>query len=63
VKSKFIRVKHRETGDIASIPAGARAQFPDWLPDEGPVPDKAKPKKNLPSQPTQAAPAASNEKE
>lgn len=60
---KFIRVKHRETGDIASIPESARAQFPDWLPAEGPVPAKAKPKINLPSQPTPAAPAASKETE
>lgn len=57
---KFIRVKHRETGDIASIPESARAQFPDWLPDEGPVPAKAKPKITLP---TPAAPAASKETE
>jgi len=59
---KFIRVKNTETGAIASIPESARAQFPDWQPDDGPVPTKAKPKINLPSQPT-AAPAASKETE
>lgn len=58
--TKFIRVKHRESGDVASIPESARPHFPDWEPVEGPVPGKAKPKQNLP---THAAPAASTEKE
>jgi len=61
--AKFIRVKHKETGDIASLPESALPNLLDWEPVDGPAPDKAKPKKNLTSQPTEAVPTASNEKE
>jgi len=61
--AEFIRVKHRETGDVASLPKSALLHLPDWEPVDGPAPEKAKPKKNLPSQPTHAAPAASTETE
>jgi hypothetical protein len=61
--AKFVRVRHKETGDVASLPESALPNLPDWEPVDGPAPDKAKPKKNLPSQPTHAAPAASTEME
>jgi len=61
--AKFVRVRHKDTGDLASLPESALPNLPDWEPIDGPAPDKAKPKKNLPSQPTHAAPAASTETE
>ena len=60
--SDFVRAKNKYTGAIASLPRAAMPMFYDWEIDDGPLPEKAKPKKNLTSQ-TEAVPAASNEKE
>lgn len=60
---KFVRVKHRVHGGIASLPEGALPHFPEWERVDGPEPDRPKPKRNLPSQPTNAASAASTETE
>lgn len=61
--AEFVRVKNIVTGAIASLPKSGLRNFPEWEVDAGPPPEKAKPKKSLPSQPTKAVPAASNEKE
>lgn len=60
--SDFVRAKNKYTGAIASLPRAAMPMFYDWEIDDGPVPEKPKPKKNLPSQ-TEAVSTASNEKE
>lgn len=57
----FVRVRNKVTGAIASLPEDALPMFYDWEPDDGPLPEKAKPKKNLTSQ-TEAVTAASTEK-
>lgn len=46
----FVRVRNKVTGAIASLPEDALPMFYDWEPDIGPLPEKAKPKKNLTSQ-------------
>jgi len=56
--AEFVRVRNKNTGAITSLPKDALAMFHDWEPDPGPLPAKAKPKKNL-----DAVPAASTEKE
>lgn len=58
----FTRVRSKLTGAVTSLPTDALPMFYDWEPDEGPLPEKAKPKKNLTSQ-TEAVSTASNEKE
>jgi len=60
--SDFVRAKNKTTGAIASLPRAAMPMFFDWEIDEGPAPEKPKPKKNLTSQ-TAAVSTASNEKE
>ena len=60
---RFIRVKNKLHGGVASLPESALPNFPSWEPVNGPTPSKAKPKRNLPSQSTPAAPAASTETE
>ena len=58
--SEFVRVRNKETGAIASLPKLALPHFHDWEEADGPAPEKAKPKKNLPSQ-TEAVSTATNE--
>lgn len=60
--TKFVRVKNKLHGGVASLPETALSNLPDWEPVAGPLPDRPKPNRAT-RKPTVAAPAASAEEE